>query len=46
MKASRNDNDATGQTLYILSLADFTAERPESKRGMDFLVATQKPNGR
>src|SRR5207237_10395275 len=32
-------------TLYVLSLAGFTAERPEIKRGLDFLVATQKPDG-
>jgi hypothetical protein len=28
-----------------LSLAGLTAERPEIKRGLDFLVATQKPDG-
>src|SRR5205823_11730642 len=42
----RSDAFATGQTLYALSLAGFTAERPEIKRGIDFLVATQKPDGR
>src|ERR1700726_479584 len=36
---------ATEQTLYALSLAGYTAERPEIKRGIDFLVATQKPDG-
>jgi squalene cyclase len=41
----KSDAFATGQTLYVLSLAGFTAERPEIKRGMDFLVATQKPDG-
>jgi hypothetical protein len=41
----RSDAFATGQTLYVLSLAGLTAERPEIKRGMDFLVATQKPDG-
>ena len=40
-----SDAFATGQTLYALSLAGYTAERPEIKRGMDFLVATQKPDG-
>jgi len=35
----------TGQTLYVLSLAGFTAERREIQRGIDFLVATQKPDG-
>ncbi len=41
----KSDAFATGQTLYVLSLAGYTAERPEIKRGMDFLVATQKPDG-
>jgi hypothetical protein len=41
----RSDAFATGQTLYALSLAGLTAERPEIKRGIDFLVATQKPDG-
>jgi uncharacterized protein (TIGR03067 family) len=31
--------------LYVLSLAGLTAERPEIKRALDFLVATQKPDG-
>jgi hypothetical protein len=41
----KSDAFATGQTLYVLSLAGFTAERPEIKRGIDFLVTTQKPDG-
>ena len=41
----KSDAFATGQTLYVLSLAGFTAQRPEIKRGMDFLVATQKADG-
>jgi hypothetical protein len=41
----KSDAFATGQTLYVLSLAGFTAERPEIRRGIDFLVATQKPDG-
>src|SRR5579872_5113309 len=41
----RSDAFATGQTLYVLSLAGYTAERPEIKRGIDFLIATQKPDG-
>jgi hypothetical protein len=41
----KSDAFATGQTLYVLSLAGFTAERPEINRGIDFLVATQKPDG-
>ncbi len=41
----KSDAFATGQTLYALALAGFTAERPEIRRGIDFLVATQKPDG-
>ncbi len=41
----KSDAFATGQTLYVLSLAGYTAERPEIKRGIDFLVATQMPDG-
>jgi hypothetical protein len=41
----RSDAFATGQTLYVLSLAGLTAERTEMKRGIAFLVATQKPDG-
>src|ERR1700694_1685291 len=41
----KSDAFATGQTLYVLSLAGVTAERPAIKRGIDFLVATQKPDG-
>jgi len=41
----RSDAFATGQTLYVLSLAGYTADRREIKRGIDFLVATQKPDG-
>jgi len=41
----KSDAFATGQTLYVLSLAGYTSERPEIKRGIDFLVATQAPDG-
>lgn len=41
----KSDAFATGQTLYALSLVGYTAERPEIKRGIDFLVATQTPDG-
>src|SRR4051794_7189322 len=41
----KSDAFATGQTLYVLSLAGYTAERPEVKRAIDFLVASQKPDG-
>jgi len=41
----KSDAFATGQTLYVLSLAGFSAGRSEIKRGLDFLVARQKPDG-
>jgi hypothetical protein len=41
----KSDAFATGQSLYVLSLAGYTAERPEIRRGIDFLVATQKADG-
>ncbi len=41
----KSDAFATGQTLYVLSLAGYTADRPQIKRAIDFLVATQKPDG-
>src|SRR5204862_6209371 len=41
----KSDAFATGQTMYVLSLAGYTAERPEIKRAVDFLVATQMPDG-
>jgi Squalene-hopene cyclase C-terminal domain len=40
-----SDAYATGQTLYVLALAGYTAERAEIKRAIAFLVATQKPDG-
>ncbi|HVX16035.1 MAG TPA: prenyltransferase/squalene oxidase repeat-containing protein [Pirellulales bacterium] len=40
-----SDAFATGQVLYALSLADQTVERPEIRRAVEFLVATQKPDG-
>lgn len=40
-----SDAFATGQTLYVLSLAGYTAEQPEIKRAINFLVATEKPDG-
>lgn len=40
-----SDAFATGQTLYVLALAGYTAEHPAILRGIDFLVATQKPDG-
>ena len=40
-----SDAFATGQTLYVLSLAGYTAEQPDIKRAIRFLVATEKPDG-
>ena len=40
-----SDAYATGQTLYALALEGYTAEQSEIKRAIDFLVATQKPDG-
>jgi Squalene-hopene cyclase C-terminal domain len=40
-----SDAFATGQTLYVLSLAGFTAENPVVQHAINFLVATQKPDG-
>jgi hypothetical protein len=41
----RSDAFATGQTLYALAAAGLTADRAEVRRGIDFLVATQGPDG-
>src|SRR5580693_5443627 len=41
----KSDAFATGQTLYVLSLAGFKSDHPQIKRGIDFLVATQTPEG-
>src|SRR4029077_4306643 len=41
----KSDAFATGQTLYVLSLAGYQADRPEIRRGIDFLVATQTTDG-
>ena len=41
----QSDAFATGQTLYALALAGLSADQPEVRRGIDFLVATQKPDG-
>jgi hypothetical protein len=41
----KSDAFATGQTLYVLTLVGFTAEHPEIQRGINFLVASQRPDG-
>lgn len=40
-----SDAYATGQTLYVLSLAGHTADHPQLNRAIDFLVATQTEDG-
>ena len=40
-----SDAFATGQMLYVLSLAGLTTDRPEIRRGVDYLVATQQADG-
>jgi hypothetical protein len=41
----KSDAFATGQALYALSLAGLRADQPEIQRAIDFLVATQQPDG-
>jgi hypothetical protein len=41
----KSDAFATGQSLYVLALAGYTAEQSEIKRGIDFLVASQSQDG-
>jgi hypothetical protein len=40
-----SDAYATGQSLYALSLAGVRAGRKEMRRGVSFLVATQREDG-
>jgi hypothetical protein len=40
-----SDAYATGQVLYVLALAGYTADHPQIKRGIDLLVATQIADG-
>jgi hypothetical protein len=41
----KSDAFATGQTLYVLTLAGESVERPQIKRAIAFLVSTQKSDG-
>jgi len=41
----KGDAFATGQTLYVLALAGHTAHDPAIQRAINFLIATQKPDG-
>jgi squalene cyclase len=45
LKGLPSDAFATGQALYFLSIAGVVADRPEIRRGMTFLVGSQKPDG-
>lgn len=45
VKDAPSDAYATGQALYMLSLAGVERSRPEVQRGVAFLVATQKEDG-
>jgi hypothetical protein len=45
VKDAHSDAYATGQTLYFLSLAGVKNDRDEMKRGVAFLVSTQKDDG-
>lgn len=40
-----SDAFATGQSLYVLSLAGYSADEPRISRGIDFLVSSQEPDG-
>ncbi len=40
-----SDGYATGQALYVLSEAGLKPDRPEIRRAIAFLVATQQPDG-
>lgn len=41
----KGDAFATGQTLYVLALAGYTAHDPAIERAIHFLTSTQKPDG-
>jgi len=41
----KGDAFATGQTLYVLALAGYTAHDPAIGRAIDFLITTQKADG-
>jgi hypothetical protein len=44
-RGAPSDAYATGQVLYVLSLAGVRNDRPEVRRGVTFLVGTQKKDG-
>ncbi len=45
LKDAASDAYATGQALYVLSLAGVMPDRAEVRRGVAFLVKSQKPDG-
>ncbi len=45
LRGAASDAYATGQALYMLSLAGLKRDRAEVRRGVAFLVATQKEDG-
>jgi hypothetical protein len=45
LKEAPSDAYATGQALYVLSLAGVKKDRAEIQRGVEFLLATQKEDG-
>lgn len=45
LKGAPSDGYATGQALYVLSLAGVKTDRAEVRRGVAFLVQTQKKDG-
>jgi hypothetical protein len=40
-----SDAFATGEALYVLSLAQYTSQTPQIRHAMDFLLHTQSPDG-
>jgi hypothetical protein len=42
---TRSDAFATGQTLYVLARAGCSADQPAIAKGINFLIATQNPDG-
>jgi hypothetical protein len=45
LKDAPSDAYATGQALYVLTLAGLTRDREEIARAISFLVANQRENG-
>jgi hypothetical protein len=45
VKERESDAFGTGQVLYFLTIAGVKSDRPEIKRGVEFLVSTQKHDG-